>query len=285
MKQFQGNRVALIALGIAIVSLLMVFFGGAKITKKTLLDKVLSRGELEIGYVVNPPALIKDPNTGKLSGIYYDAVELMAKNLSLKANWREEVGWGTMNEGLYTGRYDMVVGGIWPSASRSKKVDFSIPLYYSAMNAYVRADDYRFSTPNDINQEGVIIATLDGEMGSIIAKNDYPNVKTLSLPDNSSIARQILNVKTKKADITFVEKVVAEEFLANNPGTIKNPFDTYMRIFGNTIALPKGEEGFSSMINTSMQEIINSNDALRIVKSYENYPDSFYLPIKAFAGN
>ncbi len=275
------HKIAILALVLGVISLFSLIFGSYKTEQTTTLGKVLSRGEIRIGYIVNPPALIKDPNTGKLSGIYYDAVELMAKNLFLKTNWKEPVGWGTMAEGL-TDRYDMVVAGVWPSSTRGKKVDFSIPLYYSEMNAYVRADDYRFNNPEDIDSKDISIATVDGEMGSIIAKNSYPTVKTLSLPDDASIAQSLLNVKTGKADVAFVEKVVAEEFMANNLNSIKNAFSTYIRIFGNTIVLPKGEEEFSSMINTAMQEIINSNDVERIVKSYEKYPNSFYLSQKPF---
>lgn len=277
------NKIRIIVLILGLILLFSVLFGPYNKTgQKTTLDKVLSRGEIRVGYVVNPPALIKDPNTGKLSGIYYDAVELMAKNLLLKIDWKEEVGWGTMAEGLYSDRYDMVVGGIWPSSTRSKKVDFSTALYYSAVNAYVRANDYRFSLPKDINSDNVTIATLDGEMSSIIARNSYPKVKTLSLSQDASIAQNLLNVKTGKADVAFVEQVVADDFLANNPGSIKNPFSSYIRIFGNTIVLPKGQEGFTNMIDTSIKEIINSNDAERIIKSYEKYPNSFYLPQKPF---
>ena len=282
MNKVPKNKIAIIALILGLICLFLIVFRTYKAQPTTTLDKVLSRGEIQIGYVVNPPALIKDPNTGKLSGIYYDAVELMAKNLSLKTNWKEETGWGTMAEGLYAGRYDMVIGGIWPSSTRSKKADFSIPLYYSAVNAYVRSNDYRFNGPEDINSSSVTIATVDGEMSSIIAKNSYPAVKTLSLPEDASIAQNLLNVKTGKADVTFVEKAVAEEFMASNPGTIKNPFATYIRIFGNTIVLPKNQEGFSNMVDTAMQEIINSNDAERIITSYEKTPNSFYLPQKPF---
>ena len=282
MKNISTHKIAITALLLGLVSLLLIILGSNKTSQSTTLDKVLSRGEIQIGYVINPPALIKDPNTGKLSGIYYDAVELMAKNLSLKTDWKEEVGWATMFEGLYTGKYDMVVGGIWPSSTRGKKVDFSIPLYYSATNAYVRADDYRFNTPQDISSNKITIATLDGEMSSIIAKSSFPTVKTLSLPEDASIAQNLLNVKSGKADVTFVEQAVAQEFMANNPGSIKNPFPSYIRIFGNTIVLPKDQPGFENMINTATQEIINSNDAERIVKSYEKYPNSFYMPQKPF---
>jgi polar amino acid transport system substrate-binding protein len=282
MNTLSNNKMAIFALVLGLVSVFSILFGSERAKSNTLLDNVLTRGEIRIGYIVNPPALIKDPNTGKLSGIYYDAVELMAKNLSLKTNWKEEVGWGTMAEGLVS-RYDMVVGGIWPNSTRAKKVDFSIPLYFSPVNAYVRSNDYRFDSPADINvNNNITIATLDGEMSSIIAVNSFEGVKTLSLSQDASIAQLLLNVRTSKADITFVEKVVADEFMTNNPGSIKNPFAVPLRIFGNTIVVPKNEMGFENMIDTAMQEMINSSDAERIVKQYEKYPNSFYSPQKSY---
>ena len=171
-----------------------------------LLTTVLDKGEIRIGYVINPPWLIKDPNTGSLSGIYYEAVEKMGKNLDLKMNWAEETGWGTMIEGLDTKRYDMVVGGIWPSSTKSKRINFSAPIYFSVIGIYTKPDDDRFIDLNNINSQDVTIATIDGEMSLFIAKTKFPNAKLLSLPQDSQISHMLLNVKTGKADCGFCRK-------------------------------------------------------------------------------
>src|SRR5438270_6559114 len=75
----------------------------------SLYDHVVSSGKLRCGYVIYNPGCIKDPNTGKLSGIGVEAMEIVAKKLGLRLEWTEEVGWGTMIEGLQSGRYDIVV--------------------------------------------------------------------------------------------------------------------------------------------------------------------------------
>ena len=49
-----------------------------------------------------------------------------------------------MIEGLDTNRYDVVGSGIWINASRGRGADFTIPLLYDAVCAYVRDDDRRF---------------------------------------------------------------------------------------------------------------------------------------------
>lgn len=243
------------------------------------LQTVLNRGSIRVGYVVNPPSLIKDPNSGKLSGIYYEATELLGKKLNLNIDWVEETGWSTMIEGLHAKRYDMVVGGIWPSAARSKRANFSIPLYFSVVTAYCRPTDTRFNTLTDINKPSVTIAVVDGETSSIIAATSFPNAKIISLPQDTPLSHLLLNVKTNKADITFVEKIIASDFLKQNPNSVKDCFPTRpIRSFGNTILFAKGQHDFEVMINTALLDIINSGEAETLITRYETAPDAFYRP-------
>src|SRR5207253_5761520 len=130
------------------------------------------------------PGCLKDPNTGKLSGIGIDSLEMAAKNLGLKVEWTEEVGWGSMLEGLQTNRYDMIATPIWTNSNRARLVDFSRPLYYSPINVWVKAGDKRFNETNltTLNSPDKVIATVDGETAEVIANEDFPQAKKLSLP-------------------------------------------------------------------------------------------------------
>lgn len=243
---------------------------------KTLLSQVLESRTVRIGYVVNPPALIKDPNSGELSGIYFDAVQDMGKNLGLEFKWVEETGWATMVEGIEARRYDVVVGGIWPSSQRGKRVVFSRPLYFSPVNAYVKNSDVRFSDYAQLDSPEVTIATLDGEMTSIIASTTFPKAKTLSHSQDVPGSQLLLDVVGGKADVTFLEKVYAEEFLTKNPGTIKAISNVKpLRFFGNTIVLPMGEEEFVNVINVALGDLLASGLDESYLRKYERYPGSF----------
>ena len=63
---------------------------------------------MRCGYVSNPPSCIVDPNTGQLGGIFVDSIEAIGEELGIRIEWTEEVGFGSMIEGLVTGRYDAV---------------------------------------------------------------------------------------------------------------------------------------------------------------------------------
>ena len=112
---------------------------------ESVYERVMKSGTIHCGYAMFPPYCMKDPNTGKLSGIFVDILNEAGKNLGLKIEWTEEVGWASIIQGLEANRYDLVPTGIWPNASRGKHASFSIPLFYNALNIYVRAKDNRFA--------------------------------------------------------------------------------------------------------------------------------------------
>jgi polar amino acid transport system substrate-binding protein len=250
---------------------------------QTLQDKVLERGIIRAGYVVYPPGSIKDPNTGELSGIFIDAVEEAAMGLGLEVDWVEEVGWGTMIEGLVTNRYDIIGSPVWPTSSRAREADFTIPLTYSAVGVYVRSDDNRFNNNlNAINSPNVKIATIDGEMSSILADTKFPQADTFSLPQLSSVAEMLLNVRQRKADVAFIEAYFGDQFLLNNPGTVKNiATDKPIRIVGNTLVVKKGELDLVSMLNTALTELLNNGRIDELVEEYK-VPQSFYPVAQPF---
>lgn len=272
---------------VIIVSLLTVkFFGPANTSgQNSAAEKVLASGEIRVGYVVYPPGLIKDPNTGALSGIFYDALEEVGKNLNLKINWVEEVGWGTMIEGLKAGRYDMVGSPVWPTSQRATQVDFTKSLTYSVFYAYSRSDDFRFDDSFElINSDKVKIASIDGEVSQTIAEKRFPKAKIVSLPQTTSISEVLLQISTNKADLAFVEPYIAEDFLKNNPGTIRKVKTTSpLHINGNAMMIAQGQDTFRSMLNIAIEEQFNNGNIDSLVRKYETSKNSFYPVAKPFS--
>lgn len=254
--------------------------GNGEVNGKTSrVDEILSRGTIRAGYVVYPPGTIKDPNTGELTGVFVDLLEESARAMSLEVEWVEEVGWGSMIEGLKAGRYDMIGSQVWANSSRAREADFTIPVFYSGICAYVRGDDERFNEELvGVNESSIRIATIDGEMSSIIARSDYGLAQTISIPQLSPNSQAMLNVVQNRADITFMEPFVANLFLDSNPGSLKNLTpNNPVRIFGNTMMLPRGDEEFESMINTALLEQINSGSVEKLFDKYGVTEGSFYM--------
>lgn len=244
---------------------------------ESLYERVMRSGKIRCGYGMFPPYCMKDPNTGKLSGIFIDILEEAGKNLGLKIEWTEEVGWGSIIQGLEANRYDLVPTGIWPNASRGKHASFSMPLFYNALNIYVRANDDRFVRNQDgINSESITVATIDGYINQEIAKTRYPRARKLTHPDACDGGQVFLDVFTKKADVTLNDPSLAAIFLKNNPKTVKTVGDRPVAIEANTMMFKIGEPAFKSMLDTALTELVNNGFVDRVLDKYEPGPGVYY---------
>lgn len=241
------------------------------------LPRILAKGEIRCSYLLYPPYFKKDPNSGQLSGIFYDVVEEIGKRSALKIVWAEEVGYEAIFPGLNSGRVDVFAGGLWPNSSRARTGLFTEPVFYSVISAWGRADETRFSNSLDsVNDPAVSIACIDGAMEDIIAKTNFPDAKRVSLPQASPFTQSLLNITTGKADITFAEPSVIAEFSKANPGKLKQlAGGRPLRIFGNTLVVDAKDVHLKEFLDVAMREILYDGTVDSILKKYEVIPDSF----------
>lgn len=253
--------------------------GNNSIEKKklTTYQKILNAGKIRVGYVNYPPSFIVTPD-GSFSGIFYETMQEIGKNLGVKVVYAEEETWDGMIEAIKTGRVDMVCTGIWPTTQRGKFVDFATPLFYSVVKAYTYAGNTKFDNDlSKINSPSITISTIDGEMSSIIADMDFPKAKKSTVTQLTGVSQVLMEIKSKKADVSFVEPAIALEFASKNPNTIKEVKGVKpLRVFPNSMMLPKGQEDFKATINIATQELINNGFVDKVLKKYEKYPNSFY---------
>ena len=248
-------------------------------------DEIRSEKTLTVGYISYPPSLIVDPNSGDVSGIMAETLNAMSDNLKIDVNYAEEVTFATMIEAVESGRVDMVVSGIWPSSARALSADFSDPVYFSPVRAYVRTENGSFD--GDVAALGsakVRIATIDGELSSIIAATDFPSAQAIQLAQDTPISNLLLEVVNGRADVTFVEPVVAAQFLDANPDAIRPVADVApIRVFPNTFLLPEGDYRLAEVVNVALEEVHNSGQVGRLLKRYA--PEGTLVPVGSPGSN
>lgn len=263
------------------IVLFLVFgitFGVQAKEKESVYDRVMRTGVVRAAYAMNPPVFMKDPNTGELKGIFYEAVNKAFANAGIKVEWTEEIGWGVFPETLKSDRCDIIGCGVWNTPARAKACDFSTPLFFSPLGVWVRTDDHRFDKDFSlINDPKITCAVLDGEMSSYIARNQFPKAKVCELPQLSDISQNLQNVLTKKGDVTFVEAAVAYNFSKQNAGKLRNiaekkPF----RVFGNSVMLKHGEPAFKNMVDLLFSDLINTGFVDELIRKYEPFPGAYY---------
>jgi ABC-type amino acid transport substrate-binding protein len=277
--------------------------GSGSAAQSTVYDRVVKSGVIRAGYLIYPPACVKDTKTGKLSGIFVETLEKAAENCGLKVEWTEEVGWAAQIEGLDADRYDIVGSPVWANSTRGKLTNMSIPVYYSGICIWVRQTDDRFTddwsmsnspdvqTKRDrliadwskINSPDVRIATIDGETGDLIARTQFPKAKRVSLPQSTDISQLFFDVSSYKADVLFAEPYLAYEYQKSNPGTVKNISpDRPIRALGNCYMFKRGEFQFKEMLDVALADMLNSGFIDDLMKKYEPEPNGFFRVAKPF---
>ena len=243
-------------------------------------DQVIQSGTIRVGYVNVSVAFDVDPKTGEVSGIFPDILREMAKNMGVRVEFVEEVGWGTMIAGLQTKRYDMMASPVWPNSSRARQTTFSNPLYYSAIGIWARESEDRFSPAGgwaSLNRPEVKIGAIDGSTAETIAITQFPDATLITYPELAAEGQLFLDVTSGKIDVFFEEPAKGLIYVKNNPGQIKNIASNHpVKVFPNVFMMPGGAYRMKEMIDTALAEVQNSGFVDRVLSKHEPAPRAYY---------
>ncbi len=245
-------------------------------------ERVMATKTLNLGYFVWDPYFMKDPNTDVMSGISYDIMEAIGRTLGLKTNWVMETGVGEVGAALEADKFDVMGITIWPSPARYNAMTFSVrPQFYANIYGVARTDDNRFNTNlANANTPDVTVVGMEGDFSADLAKELLPNSHHVNLPASASAAEYLMQVVTKKADLLFIDKGGVNEFSKTNPGQIKLLEELGpVRVFGEHIAVKRGEYQLRDMLDVALLQLINDGTIKKLVEKYrDEYKLDIYPP-------
>ena len=274
---------ALVAVGVVLM-LKPNAQNGEVAAKESAYARVMRTGVLRCGYLVWPPLMNKDPNTGELSGILHDYMKALAKEAELEVEFTQEVSLETYLQDMNNGRYDVECAGGWPNAVRGKLAAYVDPIAYYPMYAYVRADDNRFDDKplNVFNDEAVRMVVTDGETSDILHRKRFPNSARVSLPVTAVTAdMMLLNVATGKGDVVFLDVATGQQYIAKNPNTVKQ-LPTPVRVVEINLSVANGEDKLLNFLNKATDQLQLDGTLESILTQYENGQTLFLRPAKPY---
>ncbi|MDX2028807.1 MAG: transporter substrate-binding domain-containing protein [Alphaproteobacteria bacterium] len=246
-------------------------------------DHIMRTGTIRCAYLLYTPYFVRDVSTGEMSGVFHDIMEEIGKSIGLKVEWVMEVGYDNIFPGLDSGQYDVFAGGLWPNSKRARAGYFTLPAFYSVVTAWGRKDETRFKNLEGINDPFVRVSTVDGAIADVIAQTDYPKATIVSLPNLTPYSMTFQNIIDNKADITFVDASVAQDFLRTHPGAIQQIApDKPLRVFGNSLVVRRGNIDLKLLLDTAMQELVYSGRIDKILQKYEKQPSPFKRLIQPY---
>lgn len=285
-----GAALGIIAVTLSVAALykaatLPVAGDAGQMRGQSAFQRVLATGTIRCAYALWPPAMARDPNTGALSGINHEIMEDIGRELDLKIEWTEEVGFGNYIEGLETGRYDALCTTTWPDPARIRFQTFTMPYYFTPVYGYVRADDTRFDGALEkVNDPNIKIVSIDGDISAAEARLDFPKAGLFTLPQMADAQEQFTAVVTHKADVFFSDDGNFNNFNRTNPGQMRKIENTApLRIYGEFIAVKQGETHLRDMLNVAITQVINSGKVEKVLNAHA--AGIYFPPRKLHAGD
>jgi polar amino acid transport system substrate-binding protein len=182
---------------------------------ETTWARVNKAHRLRIGYIIFPPAVVKDPQTGVLGGHFVATVQEIAR----QAGWSTEfvaTDWATFTAGLNTGKFDVSIAPTFVTIPRATAVGFSRPLFYAGNSAIVKKSETRFDSLGSLNRAEVRLAVTQGEAGYEFAKQNLPHAQLIIHPgpDQSLTFSDVLS---GRADAALGDAYATSQFAAGHP--------------------------------------------------------------------
>jgi polar amino acid transport system substrate-binding protein len=241
------------------------------VKEETALERVVKSGTLQCGYAVQPPFLMKDPNTNAMFGLWYELTEKIAALNNLKVVWVTTTTAATLVADLRAKKFDVFCGG-WPiGGGKSLGLIVSAPVHYSALGLYGRVDDQRLAAkPDFLTGADVKFAIRADTPMEQRQQLEFPTARVVTMPADAPDAQAIEAVFDNKADVALVEQVIAAPYLQTNPAKLKAvAFPTHVpAAIGRGFALLPEDAALRDALNVGMQAILGSDF---IDKEYQKY--------------
>lgn len=258
---------------------------GETVASESAFGRVMQTGVLRCGYYVYPPATMRDPQSGQLSGLSVDMMEAIAHNTGLRIEWTEETDFGNWHPGLAARRYDAMCTPMWPDSSLARVALFTRPMFYASINLYGRADDHRFDNNlSAANDPAVTIVAYENDATTTLTKSLFPKANLDSLPANTPAGLAAENVVMKKADLVMWDANGAFEFQKNRPGRLRNVDPHHpIKVMPFELLTAIDEPRLRDFLDVALQELEDTGVTARLLDRWEQVPGSFYRMARPYS--
>jgi ABC-type amino acid transport substrate-binding protein len=202
------------------------------------------------------PLNFVDPLTGEAVGWEYDAVNEICRRLNCAVDW-QVTSWETMIAAVQEGQFDVGMDGITITEERAEQVDFSDPYLVSQMFMLVRADEERFSTPEEFAADPeLLIGSQTGTTNFYVGvyevlDGDEANPRIILLENFGAAVQALI---AGDVDMVLMDAASSRGYIGANPDQLK------------TVGDPLGTEEFGFIFTPDSDLVAPFNAAIQTMK-------------------
>jgi ABC-type amino acid transport substrate-binding protein len=238
------------------------------VSQETAYERVMRTKTLRCGWFAEPPFTNVDFNSNEKTGIVADIVNKFADDYDVKIEWVTISNFAMMGEDLKQGKYDAICASLF-NMPRGGLVDAVDPFVYMSAYGYVRSDETRIRSLDQLNNAEYRIAGQEGAAVTAVAREKFPDAQFHIIP-SAELSEMLESVAVNKADVAFMIPSFYEQFSKANPGVLKpldpdHPLQTFVLAFG----VKPEEEGLKSLFNSSLHRMMASGELAQIFARYD----------------
>lgn len=160
--------------------------------QKSVMDKILDRGVMRVGFSSFVPWAMQDKQ-GEYIGFEVDVAKRLAKDLGVDLELVPTKFAGII-PALLADKFDIIIGSMSVTPERNLKGNFSIPYDYATIEALAnkkKTEGMKF--PEDYNKSDVVIAVRSGSTPAIVAKRLFPNATIRPFDDEAPAVQDVVS--------------------------------------------------------------------------------------------
>ncbi len=163
-----------------------------RVAASSVLEEVIERGTLRIGFSTFVPWAMKDKN-GEFIGFEIDVARKLAEDMGVKPVF-VPTKWDGIIPALLTGKFDVIIGGMGIRPQRNLKVNFTVPYDHTGMSIMGHKEKAKgFDSLDDFNREDVVLAIRMGTTAVDAAKKFLPRAERRLFDDEAQTIQELLN--------------------------------------------------------------------------------------------
>ncbi len=202
-----------------LAALILPGLAQAKDTQPSMIDEVVRRGVLRVGFSSFVPWAMQDKN-GDFVGFEIDVAKRLAKDLGVDIQL-VPTKWAGIIPALLAGKFDVIIGSMSVTTERNQKVNFTVPYDYATIEVMANKEKTaNLKFPEDFNKPEIVVALRTGSTPVPVAKKVLPNA-TFRLFDDEAPAVQ--DVLSGRADVMFSSAPLPAFEVLRNPGKLYQP--------------------------------------------------------------
>ncbi len=202
-----------------LAALILPGLAQAKDAQPSMIDEVVRRGVLRVGFSSFVPWAMQDKN-GDFVGFEIDVAKRLAKDLGVDVQL-VPTKWAGIIPALLAGKFDVIIGSMSVTTERNQKVNFTVPYDYATIEVMANKEKTaNLKFPEDFNKPEIVVALRTGSTPVPVAKKVLPNA-TFRLFDDEAPAVQ--DVLSGRADVMFSSAPLPAFEVLRNPGKLYQP--------------------------------------------------------------